>query len=161
MALAVIIKTVRTFQVRETEHTPCSATYSLSLVDEIRRHIDLSNHTHLRAVRFTEYLLEHHVAASENLSWIPVVLSQIVPSRIEELEFHIVVSDPKDLETFNWDAVTNILVETSFSRLRTLRFYAEVEIVNLESVVRLNQPKIMELISRKLPTWAALGVLSM
>jgi len=101
------------------------------------------------------------VAASENLSWIPVVLSQIVPSRIEELEFHIVVSDPKDLETFNWDAVTNILVETSFSRLRTLRFYAEVEIVNLESVVRLNQPKIMELISRKLPTWAALGVLSM
>jgi hypothetical protein len=138
-----------------------SVTYSSSLVDEIRRHIDLSNHTHLRAVCFTEYLLEHHVEASENISWIPVVLSQIVPSHIEELEFHIVVSDPKDLEAFNWDAITNILVKTSFSRLRTLRFYAEMEVAYLESVVRIDEPKVMELISRKLATWAALGVLSM
>ncbi|KIM91685.1 hypothetical protein PILCRDRAFT_810967 [Piloderma croceum F 1598] len=134
---------------------------SAAFADEIRRHIDLSNHTHLRAVCFTEYLLEHHVEASENHSWFPGVLSQIVPSRIEELEFHIVVSDPKDLEIFNWDAVTNILVETSFSRLRTLRFYVEVELAYLETVVRLDEPKVKELISRKLATWAALGVLSM
>ena len=90
-----------------------------------------------------------------------MILSQIIPSRIEELEFHLVVSDPKNLEAFNWDAIANILVETSFSRLRTLRFYAEVKVDHLESVVRLYEPKVTELISSKLPTWAALGILSM
>jgi hypothetical protein len=134
---------------------------SLLLADEMRRHINLLNHPHLRAVHFTEYLLEHHVAASENLSWIPTILSHITLSRIEELVFHIVVSDPKDLEAFNWDALTNTLVETSFPKLRTLQFHAEVEIVYLESVVRLDQPKVADLIKRKLPTWATLGVLSM
>jgi hypothetical protein len=124
------------------------------------QHIDLSSHTHLCAINFTEYVLKPYPSASENLSWIPIILSQITPSCIEELVFHIVVSDPEDFKAYNWDALTDILVETSFFRLRSIHFHAEVEVAYLESVVRLDQPKVMDLIRRKLATWAALGVLS-
>jgi hypothetical protein len=101
-----------------------------------------------------------HTTASENASWISAVLSQTTVSCIEELVFRIFLSNTRGLEAFNWDAIADVLVETSFPQLRTIRFSAEIDTAYLGSVVRLDQPEVMDLIRRKLPTWAARGVLS-
>jgi hypothetical protein len=121
------------------------------------RHIDLSNHTHLRVIHFTEYMLDPHTTASQNGSWIPVILSQIATSCIEELVFHILILEYGQLDLFNWDALANILVETSFTQLRTIRFCPEMEVGDIGSltVLPFRGPEVMDLIRSKLPTWAA------
>jgi hypothetical protein len=64
---------------------------------------------------------------SVNGSWIPIILSQIATSGIEELVFRICVLDRRGLEAFDWNAIADIPAETSFPHLRTLRISGEFD----------------------------------
>jgi|SRR5882762_4570621 len=114
----------------------------------MRHHINLSSHAHLRSIHFKECIPEDEMAPS---SWIPVVLSRVSGSCIEELVFQLVVG-------CNWDALGEILVQSSFPKLRTIRVTSRL-VGGLLVPVNM-YPEMMGLIRRKLPTWSALGVLS-
>ena len=95
---------------------------------------------------------------SVNQPWIPIILSQIATSGIEELVLCVFVGRG-GLEAFNWDAIADIPAETSFLHLRTLRISAKFDSLYSGFDVSCDQSEVMDLIKRKLPTWAARGVL--
>ena len=121
----------------------------------MHHHIDLSSHSCLRTINFTE-----SVSALQGTwsSWIPAILSQISGSCIEELVFQVVVRDAQSLKTFNWDALADILVPSSFPKLRTIRIIPR----NIEHLTYVNDDsEVMGLITHKMSTWIALGILSL
>jgi hypothetical protein len=124
----------------------------------IGNHIDLSGHVHLRTIHFTGYTYPQ-LESSVNTLWIPTILSNVTPSPIEELVFCFLAHSSRDFEHYNWTALTDILVETPFPRLRTIRFYVECLDVDSQTRVRLHPTEWTNMIRHKLHTWDALGVL--
>jgi hypothetical protein len=74
--------------------TQSAAPYCLS---PIGNHIDLSGHVHLRTIHFTGYTYPQ-LESSVNASWIPTILSNVAPSRIEELVFCFLAHSGLDFE---------------------------------------------------------------
>jgi hypothetical protein len=91
-------------------------------------------------------------------SWIPAVLSRASGSCIEELVFHLVVPLPQAFKAFDLDALGNILVQSSFPKLRTICVMSSLAGGLLIPVN--TYPEMMGFIRRKLLTWSALGVVS-
>jgi hypothetical protein len=78
----------------------------------LRDHIDLAGNTRLRSIHLNDMMLHRQYSFDDTLlDWVPMILTQIISSQLEEARFSFSVNDIAELGVLDWAQVDHILGE--------------------------------------------------
>jgi hypothetical protein len=122
----------------------------LLVLDVLKNDIDLAHNISLRSIHLDDMVIIGGSRKHMALGWIPMILSQIISSRMDEVRLRFWLNVVDELDAVDWAYVQHILAHPRFSSLRGIVF------VMLGQVDR---GKARESIIRRLPVLHGRGLL--
>jgi len=93
------------------------------LADVLTNEIDLAHNISLRSLHLDGLIVHGSSGNHMSLGWIPIILSQIISSQVDEIRFSFWLNVDDELDAINWAQIQHILQHTRFFGRTRLVFF--------------------------------------